>query len=332
MHVPRALLALVAALAATPGLENLALARDRRVPEMPPPGEKLRVIIDTDAACEIDDRFAIALALLCPERFEIEGFVGAHFGDAGGPRGIEKSVEVIKTILQKAGMQGKIPVKRGSPPFQYSQVPPESEGVEFIIERALAEDTGSPLWIVSLGACTDVAAAYLKRSEIAARVTVFWHGRTRWPDKCWNFNAYNDLKAVRILFKSDLPLILFDTGTYLRCPMAESELKIAPRGELGRYLHDFRYTSRSYQSAAKGFYDLGDIAALADPSLVYWEVVEAPGVNWDMAYDRRRTWGKMVRIYQIDRDRTFALFYDKLAERYPQGEPKKRHGGKGPQE
>ena len=177
-------------------------AGNRHVPEIPAPGEKLRVIIDTDAACEIDDLYAIALAVLCRDRFEIEGFVATHFGDAGGPEGIDKSFRAIETVLEMAGLTGEFPVKRGSAPFQYSAVPVESEGVDFIIQRAMATDKDDPLWVISLGACTNIASAYLKEPKIADRVVVFWHGRTRWPDKAWNFNVYNDLKAARILFRS----------------------------------------------------------------------------------------------------------------------------------
>ena len=195
-------------------------------------------------------------------------------------------------------------------------MPQESEGVNFILKRALQDQDRRPLWIVSLGACTNVASAYLKRPDIAGRVIVLWHGRTRWPDKAWNFNVYNDLKAARILLTSKLPLVLFDTGTYLRCPMQESEQKLRPYGPLGRFLHEFRLRKEWYQSPTKGFFDLGDIAALVDPTLVYWEVVEAPSINWDMRYEHGKRHGKMVRIYQIDRDQTFELLYSKLSSKY----------------
>ena len=55
-------------------------------------------------------------------------------------------------------MAGRFPVKRGAPPFQYSAVPVEPEGVDFIIDQALAAEEKRPLWIVSLGACTDVSS------------------------------------------------------------------------------------------------------------------------------------------------------------------------------
>ena len=289
---------------------------EREVPSLPEAGESIRVIVDTDAACEIDDLYAIALLLLSQERFRIEGFVAAHYGDSGGPQGIDKSYQIVQTVLEKAGMAGQFPVYKGADPFQYSEVPPRSEGVDFIIERAMDERESDPLWVVSLGACTDIASACLIEPKIKERVVSFWHGRTQWPAKCWNFNAYNDLKAVRVLFSCGVPLVLFDTGTYLRSSMEETETRLKPYGELGAYLHEFRNRSKSYQSPTKGFFDLGDIATLVDPSLSEYEIVNVPGVNWDMNYDHSKTYGKMLRIYQIDNDECFDLFFRKFKEAY----------------
>ncbi len=290
--------------------------RERLVPQLPPAGQRIRLLIDSDAACEVDDQYAISLALLSPERFDIEGFVATHFGDSGGPEGTAKSAAEIERVLEAAGQAGKFPVKHGSDPLVYSKRPQPSEGVDFIIERAMAAEKDNPLWIVGLGAATNIASAYLTAPEIAERVVVLWHGRTQWPLRCWNFNAVNDLKAVRALFSSALPLALFDTGTYLRCPMAEGEENILPHGPLGKYLHEIRLRSPGHQRPDKGFFDLGDIAALIDPSLVEWEIAKAPSVDWDTSYGWKRDLGRILRIYQISRDPTFALLYRKLAEKH----------------
>jgi purine nucleosidase len=305
-------LAILLTMAVVGKTETRVMAEERVVPPWPPAAKTLRVIIDTDAATEVDDQHALALALVSLDRFKIEGIVAAHFGDKGGPQAIERSYQEVLTVLEKAGLKGQIPVKRGSDPFTYSQVPPPSEGVDFIIERAMADDP-DPLWVISLGPCTDIAAAWLKEPRIKDRVIAFWHGRTQWPTKAWNFNAYNDLKAVRILFASDLPLVLFDTGTDLTCPMQESERRIRPHGALGAYLHEIRFRSPAWQAPNKGLFDLGDIAALVDPSLVAFEIVNAPSVQWDMLYDHKNTHGRMVRIFSIDRDRTFDLLERRLA-------------------
>jgi len=109
------------------------------VPKIPPKNERIRVIIVSDATNEIDDLWAISLAILSPERFDIEGFVGSnydHTHNGIGPRSIEMSVKEIHTILEKAGMKGKYPVFPGSHPMQYEFAPGNSEGVDFIIKRA----------------------------------------------------------------------------------------------------------------------------------------------------------------------------------------------------
>lgn len=285
----------------------------RTVPVIPPPGQKMRVIFDTDARNEIDDVWAVALGIIARDRFQIEGFVAANFDNSrpgGGPESVKTSAREVETILAKAGLAGKFPVKNGSAPMRYAFEPSESEGVDFIVEKAMASSPEDPLWIVGLGAATDIASAYLKEPRIAGRVRVFWHFRTEWPKRCWNFNVIGDVRAARIVFHSDLPFVLFDTGTYLTCPMEESA-RWRDYGELGKYLHDFRLQDKWYQSPTKGFYDVGDIAALIDPSLATWEVVDCPEVDWDLAYRFKGNKGKILRCGAIDRDKTFILF-DKM--------------------
>ncbi len=291
--------------------------KDRKVPVIPPRGERMRVVIDSDAKNEIDDQWAIALAILSPERFEIEGFVGANFENRwGGPEGVEQSVREIEKVLKKAGMAGRWPVKHGSHPMQYQFAPAESEGVDFIIERAMAGSPEDPLWVVGLGASTDMASALLKEPRILDRVVAFWHFRTRWPVKCYNFNVYGDVRAARLLFHSPLSFVLFDTGTYLRCSMEESERFVRPYGELGAYLHEYRHRHPGFTSPKKGFFDLGDIAALLDPDLASWAVEDCPEVDWDLEYRFTGTMGSILRCYHVDRDRTFQLLYDRLETHY----------------
>jgi purine nucleosidase len=308
----RALFFLCALMCYAPFFDIAVNAAERTVPVIPPKEKQIRVIIDTDAKNEIDDQWAIALAILSPERFKIEGFVAAPYLH-GGLKGVEKSAKEIKLVLDKAGMSGKWPVKRGSHPLQYPNTPSESEGVDFIIRKAMESTPDDPLWVIGLGAATNIASAYLKEPRIADRVVVFWHFRTKWPDKCWNFNVFGDIHAARTVFHSNLPFVLFDTGTHLDCPMSESEKSVRPHGELGRYLHDYRLTSKYFMGEKKGFFDLGDIAGLLDPEIASWEEVACPEVDWDLTYRFKGTRGRILRCFDIDRDKTFKLLYTKLS-------------------
>jgi inosine-uridine nucleoside N-ribohydrolase len=285
----------------------------RQVPSIPVAGEKVRILIDTDAKNEIDDQYAIALALALPERFELEGFVGANFdNERGGPDGIRKSVEEVELILEKAGMSGRWPVLHGSHPMRYREEPSESEGVDFIIDRAMASTPDDPLWVVGLGAATDIASAYLKQPAIAERIVVFWHFRTHWPEKCVNFNVFGDTRAARLVFHSPLSFVLFDTGTHLRISMDKTEQHLRPRGALGEYLHEYRKTVHHWTTTGKGFFDLGDIAALADPNLAEWEEVDCPEVHWDLTYRFTGRLGRILRCYHIDCRRTFDLLFEAM--------------------
>lgn len=292
------------------------LQSQRRVPEIPPAGQRLRVVIDADAHNEIDDVWALALALLSPERLQIEGIVAANYDNANegaGPQSIATSAATIHTLLEKAGRAGTIPIKHGSPPMRYQFEPSESDGVDFIIERAMAATPEDPLWIIGLGAATNLASAYLKEPRIAERAVIFWHGRTEWPQKATNFNVHGDVRAARILFHGEMPFVLFDTGSRLFCPMEESAQWVGT-GPLGRFLHEFRYKGGWYRSPTKGFFDLGDIAVLVDPSLGRWETVACPEVGWDLGYRFRDTKGRILRCSDVDRDGTFALLTRKLRE------------------
>ncbi|MEM6463448.1 MAG: nucleoside hydrolase [Pseudomonadota bacterium] len=60
------------------------------------PGKPARVIIDTDAANEIDDQFALAWALLSPERLRLEGVTAVPFSFRHHREGIIESVRLLK--------------------------------------------------------------------------------------------------------------------------------------------------------------------------------------------------------------------------------------------
>jgi inosine-uridine nucleoside N-ribohydrolase len=285
---------------------------DRPMAPWPPPGGPLRVIVDTDCGCEIDDQYALALVLGSPERFRLEGIIAAYFGEAGGVNGNRKTYAEIQRVLEKAGMRGKYPVMRGSAPLVFRDRKFQAEGVDFIIQKAHTATPENPLWLICIGPATDAASALLKDPSIADRIVIFWHGRTEWPVRCWNFNAYNDILAARLLFELPCRLVLFDTGTYLRISPEESARRFSSLGPLGAYLQGIRHRNPAFMSPNKAMFDLGDATALADPSAVRWETPDAPAVLLDLRYDFTRNNGKIVRIYFVERDRAFQLLENAL--------------------
>lgn len=306
-HMLGLLTLVVAMTASLHGQPSLSKPTERTPAPWPPPPGQLRIIIDTDTANEVDDQWAVALALGFPERLKIEGFVVAHYGQRGGAQGVAKSRASLEATLAAAGMTGSHIIKNGSDPIVYRDRESPSEGVDWIIEQAHTATPENPIWLILLGPATDGAAALLKDPSIADRLVIFWHGRSDWPRKCGNFNAMNDPIATQLLFELPCRLVLFDTGTNLTMPMTESANRVGNAGALGKFLHGIRKRSAYTSRDDKGMFDLGDIAALVDPESCSFEKTNAPGVHYDYRYDFNQSHGPIVRITEINRDASFKL-------------------------
>ena len=76
-----------------------------RIDRLKPPEAVVRVVLDTDTANEIDDQFAIAWALLSPDRISVEAIYAAPFfadwhpGSDSPAEGMEKSYDEILRVL-----------------------------------------------------------------------------------------------------------------------------------------------------------------------------------------------------------------------------------------
>jgi len=285
----------------------------RLVPALPPAGRPMRLLIDSDAANEIDDLYAIALAVATPGRFAIEGFVATHFAasafGADGPASTEQSYRAIAELLDVAGAAGRYPIARGAHPMQYMDWPSDGEGVEFILDRARTATADDPLWVVALGAATNLASAITKDPSIAERVRFVFHARSAetWPQRSVQFNVKGDVWAARTLLRSAAPLVWFDTGTNLTRPVERTAATVAPTGRLGAYLHEFRRRRDYFMRPDKGFFDLADIAWMLRPDLCRDEVVPAPTMDPYLFFDHT-----LRRVHAIDNDPTWDLLCERL--------------------
>jgi inosine-uridine nucleoside N-ribohydrolase len=288
---------------------------NRVIPELPPAGQQLRLIIDTDAANEIDDLYAVGLALASPDRFSIEGFVATHFAQKAGPESIQASYDLLLELLAAAGMTGVHKVVRGGHPMQYLGQPSESDGARLIVERAMAGSEDNQLWVVGLGAATNLASAVLLEPAIIPRVRYVYHARSEWswPKRSEQFNVAGDINAARVLLESGVPIVWFDTGQQITCPMSTTEGRLGTLAGLGSFLHEFRYRSPVFQSEDKGFFDLGDIAWMIDPSVCTNEICDVPHMDWAMVFRHSRDLGKMVRVTRARAQPIWEMFFDRLS-------------------
>jgi len=273
----------------------------------------MRLLVDTDAANEIDDLYAIALTLCAQDRFEILGFVASHFAARSGPGSIRESFVAIEETLRAAG--ASFPIAMGGDPLCYPGVPQSSEGANFIVERANMCTPEDPLFVLVLGAASNIASALLLDRRIVDRIAVMFHGRSEdtWPVRTTQFNIYGDVIATKHLLEGPVPLIWFNTGTRLSASIEETKQRLAPLGPLGDFLHQYRYRHPWYQEPEKGFFDLGDVAWLLQPDLCRNDVIPAPTLTRWMYFDHKHTNGPMRFVSDIDVLRTWQLFYERLA-------------------
>ncbi|MEA2064519.1 MAG: nucleoside hydrolase, partial [Gemmatimonadota bacterium] len=251
----------------------------------------MRIIIDTDAACERDDQHAIAYALLSPEIFEIEGFTAAH----NGPGTMERNFLEIHNIMGLAGL-GKIPVLRGAAgPLPGPGRPQDSPAARFIIERARADAGGKPLVVLGIGCATNLASAILLDPSIKDRVSFAWLGGVDWPDsKGGEYNSVGDIEAQRVLFYSGVKLKNIPCGNNLLLTTRQiSAKRLRGVSPLADYLHYLVASTRYPADEPFNIADLFGIAALAHPELFHWITSPAPSINSNGGYDWSRTYGNI---------------------------------------
>src|SRR5689334_9708624 len=151
------------------------LSATRRLELLDPPTGRVRMVLDTDTYNEIDDQFALVYALLSPERIACEAIYAAPFHNqrSTGPEdGMLKSYDEIGRVLERLGRASAGLVYKGSARWLPSPSQPvPSPAAEDLIARA-KDDSAGPLYIVAIGAITNVASALLAAPEIAERIVV----------------------------------------------------------------------------------------------------------------------------------------------------------------
>ena len=287
-----------------------------------PDYKKIRVILDTDAACEADDPFAIVHALLSPKLI-VKGIIAEHFNEAGSS---EKSFSEIRTILNEMNM--RVPMFMGlAEPLTETELdsnrdngsgaaaddsakdqkPKEvNEAVRFIIDEALRDDP-KPLFILCQGAITNVAAAIRENPAIIDRITVIWigtHGEAPCKAPFREFNAGNDIAAANLVLSSGVDLWVVPSQVYtsVNIGIAEIQRRIRTCGKIGEHLFNqlVRYNNSKFAGWTKGeSWSLGDSPAIAlalNPDCGHFKTVKAPKVVDDTS-SVECTENPEVRIY-----------------------------------
>jgi len=301
-------------------MEFPKLTDARMIARLEPPAGKARVVLDTDTYNEIDDQFALVYSLLSAESVDVEAVYAAPFHNrrSGGPGdGMEKSYEEIVRVLDRLGRSPGGLAYRGSDRWLRSvDEPIESDATHDLIERAMADRDG-PLYVLAIGAVTNVASALLLEPRLVERIVVVWLGGQPhyWPSAA-EFNLAGNLLASQVLFDCGVPLVhlpCHHVAEQLRTTIPEMERYVKGRGAIGDYLFGIflDHVGDGY-ARSKVIWDIISVAWMVDPGWVPTELVHAPRLTDQTTYSADNGRHFMRVGVWVDRDAVFADLFRKL--------------------
>ena len=288
-----------------------------------PPSGKVRMVLDTDTYNEIDDQFAVVQALLSPEQLDVEAIYAAPFHNrrsAGPADGMEKSYEEILRLLNRLDVSADGFVFRGSTGFLPDlERPYRSEAALDLVERAM-ETEEEPLYVVAIGAITNVSSAILIEPEIIQNIVVVWLGGNPpyWPSTR-EFNLMQDLHASRLVFDCGVPLVHIPARgvtSHLLTTVSELEQYVQGHGAIGDYLVEiFKAYHTDHFAWSKVIWDISTIAYLINHTWVPTEIVHSPILTDQMTWslDNSRHFIRIATA--VNRDRIFGDLFTKLAHK-----------------
>ncbi|MCL2277102.1 MAG: nucleoside hydrolase [Treponema sp.] len=291
------------------------------------PKGKVDVVLDTDTFNEIDDQFALAFLIKSDEKSRLKGIYAAPFFNQNSlspADGMEKSYNEILKILSLMKREDLYPlVKRGSANFLKNESEfVKSEAACSLSELAMNYTSEKPLYVISIGAITNIASAILMEPRIIDRIVIIWLGGNalHWVDNA-EFNCGGDIAAGRIIFGCGAALVQLPCmGVVSAFTTSGPELEKWLRGknQLCDYLVDVTTKAAAHDSGiptwTRVIWDVTAVAWLLDGDFMLDRLERCPVPEYSNHYsfDPRRHFYRYV--YHINRDNLFKELFEKLAK------------------
>jgi len=292
------------------------------------PKGKIDVVLDTDAYNEVDDQYAISYMLAYPEKFNVKGICAAPFfnNKSTSPEdGMERSYDEILKLLKLAGKESlKGIVYKGSKCYLENETTPvESPAAGFMAQLADAYTPEKPLYIVAIGAITNVASAILKNPNIKENCVIVWLGGAgvHMPRAAAEFNMTQDIAAARIVFGCGVPLVQLPcAGVVDHVSTSKYELEYWLKGKnpLADYLSSYTISeAESYASGKPWTRVIWDITAVAwllneNNRFMRDKLIASPIPEYDNQYAFDETRHFIRYVYHINRDALFEDLFNRL--------------------
>lgn len=290
------------------------------------PTSKVDVVIDTDTFNEVDDQFALCYLLASADKLNLKEIYAAPFFNhhSVSPKdGMEKSYEEILRLLEFAGKREYIPVcyKGATGYLPDEKTPVVSDAAEHLASLAMQYTEEEPLYVITIGAITNIASALLMKPEIADRIVVVWlggHSHEFCDTK--EFNMYQDIAAARVVFGSGAPIVqlpCMGIVSAFTISVAELDAHLVGKSPLCDFLSQrVKDEVASYSTAispTRAIWDVTAVAWLLNEGnrfmLSRLDHMGVPEYDGLYAFDRNRL---MRYVYYIQRDNLVHDLFTKL--------------------
>lgn len=268
------------------------------------PSGKIDVVLDTDTYNEIDDQFALAYLLKSTEKLNTVAIYAAPFFNhrSSSPKdGMEKSYNEIINILNLTNRNDlKTSLFKGSENYlSDEQTPVISDAAEDLVKRAMNYSPEKPLYVVAIGAITNVASALLINPDIAKNIVIVWLGGHAYNHiDTAEFNMVQDIAAARVVFKSSAPLVQLPcvgVVSSFHFSLVELEYYLREKNDLCNFLLDrmIEHKEQCEKSFGKGplvfskvIWDVVPVAWLLNDNdkFMISHLINAPLPEYDKAY------------------------------------------------
>lgn len=302
------------------------MTNEQRIKNLSIPEGRVDVVLDTDAYNEIDDQYAIAYLLKSKEKLNTKAIYAAPFFNrkSESPKdGMEKSYNEILKLISL--LREKVCVFKGSERYLDNEnTPVISSAAQDLAERVKNYSPQNPLYVVAIGAITNVASAILLNPEFAENAVVIWlGGHALHYHDTREFNMYQDVAASRVVMQSGVPFVQLPCmGVVSSFTVSKPELEFWLQGknDLTDYLE--KNTIKEAEGYAKGtawtrvIWDVTAVAWLLNDSERFMEsrIIPTPIPTYDNFYATDYNGYPMRYVYNIKRDNLMTDLFRKLTE------------------
>lgn len=300
----------------------------QRLQNLAVPAGPVDCVLDTDTYNEIDDQYALSLMMKSP-KLQVKAIYAAPFfnNNSTSPEdGMERSYGEILNLLALMGREdeGKNVYKGSRTYLPDEKTPVESPAADHLASLAMEYTIERPLYVVAIGAITNVASAILKKPEIAERIVLVWLGGhdIHWSDTK-EFNMVQDIAAARIVFGCGCPLVQLPCmGVVSSFYTTEPELRFWLGGKNALCDYLVQHTVEEAETYAKNhvwsrvIWDVTAAAWLLNDNNRFMDAVidHAPIPTYDGTYSFQKHRHLYLRVTHIHRDALFEELFRILAE------------------